>query len=75
MFENDLYELCLHLGRPVPEFQGGCVDASSIEGLYWLIESLVRGRIEHPNCKKLVHVTVDSSWADGLGRAMQRTLS
>ena len=75
MFENDLYELCLHLGRPVPEFQGACVDASSVEGLCWLIESSVRGRIEHPRSKKLVHVTMDSSWADGLGRAMQRMLA
>ena len=75
MFENDLYELCLHHGRPVPEFQGACVDASSVDGLYWLIESSVRGKIEHPRSKKLVHVTMDSSWTDGLGRAMQRMLS
>ena len=75
MFESHLYELCKHLGRPVPEFQGACVEASSVDGLCWLIESSVRGRIEHPRSKKLVHVTMDSSWADGLGRAMQRMLA
>ena len=75
MFESDPYELCKHLGRPVPEFQGACVEASSVDGLCWLIKSSVRGRIEHPRSKKLVHVTMASSWADGLGRAMQRMLA
>ena len=49
--------------------------SSNVEGLCWLIESSIRGRIEHPRSKKLVHVTMDSSWADGLGRATQRMLS
>ena len=75
MFENDLYELCLHLGRPVQEFQGARVDAPGEDGLCWLIESEVWGRIQHPRSKTLVHVTMDSDWADGLGYAMQRMLA
>ena len=75
MFEDDLYELCEHVGRPVPEFQGARVDAPGDEGLCWLIKSSIRGRIQHPRSKKLVHVTMDSDWADGLGRAMQRMLA
>ena len=70
MFEDDLYELCEHVGRPVPEFQGARVDAPGDEGLYWLIKSSIRGRIQHPCSKKLVHVTMDSDSADGLGCAM-----
>ena len=75
MFEADLYELSDLLGRPAPEFHGAYVDNHGDGNLSVLIQSSIRGRIQPPLSRDLVNTTLDSSWVDGLTRAMQRMLA
>ena len=75
MFEKDLYELSELLGRPTPEFHGAYVDNGGDGNLGVLIQSSIRGRIQPPLSRDLVYTTLDSTWIDGLTRAMQRLLA
>lgn len=75
MFEKDLYELSELLGRPTPEFHGAYVDNGGDGNLGVMIQSSIRGRIQPPTSRDLVYTTMDSTWVDGLTRAMQRMLA
>ena len=75
MFERDLYKLSDILGRPAPEFRGAQVDEQKPGNLSWLIETSVRGNIKSAQSRTMAFTTMDSSWDDGLCRAMQWLLA
>lgn len=75
MFEKDLYELSELLGRATPEFHGAYVNNDGDGNLGVMIQSSIRGRTQPPTSRDLVYTTMDSCWADGLVRAMQRLLA
>ncbi|KAK1647650.1 hypothetical protein QYE76_065455 [Lolium multiflorum] len=75
IFERDLDGLSERLGRPHPEFHG--VEANDQHGgeLQWIITADLRGKVEPPTSKRILFSFRESSWLDGLARALQEGLA
>jgi hypothetical protein len=75
IFEQDLTELSLFLGRPFPEFFGGQVTDQLGGQMQWIICADLRGKPESPATSRIQFSFRDNSWVDGLARAMKEALA
>ncbi|KAK1648923.1 hypothetical protein QYE76_066728 [Lolium multiflorum] len=75
VFEQDLTELSMFLGRPFPEFFGGQVTDQPGGQLQWVIIADLRGKLEPPMTGRIQFSFRENNWADGLARAMKEALA
>ncbi|KAK1693402.1 hypothetical protein QYE76_010099 [Lolium multiflorum] len=75
IFEQDLTELSLFLGRPFPEFFGGQVTNQLGGQMQWIICADLRGTPESPPTSRIQFSVLENSWMDGLARAMKEALA
>ncbi|KAK1617867.1 hypothetical protein QYE76_023384 [Lolium multiflorum] len=75
IFEQDLTELSLFLGRPFPEFFGGRVTNQLGGQMQWIICADLRGTPESPPTSRIQFSVLENSWMDGLARAMKEALA
>ncbi|KAK1628579.1 hypothetical protein QYE76_002894 [Lolium multiflorum] len=75
VFEQDLTELSLFLGRPFPEFFGGQVTNQLGGQMQWIICADLRGKLESPPTSRIQFSFRENSWVDGLARAMKEALA
>ncbi|KAK1660204.1 hypothetical protein QYE76_048363 [Lolium multiflorum] len=75
IFERDLGGLSEHLGRPHPEFHGVEVNDQHGGELQWIITADLRGKVEPPTSERILFSFRESSWMDGLARALQEALA
>ncbi|KAK1610717.1 hypothetical protein QYE76_034390 [Lolium multiflorum] len=75
IFERDLDGLSEHLGRPHPEFHGVEVNDQHGGELQWIITADLRGKVEPPTSERILFSFRESSWMDGLTRALQEALA
>lgn len=75
VFEKDLEELSMYLKRPFPEFFGAQLDDQDGGELRWLIVADLRGKQEPPTSDKIRFNVRETTWSDGLARAMQEALA
>ncbi|KAK1608530.1 hypothetical protein QYE76_032203 [Lolium multiflorum] len=75
VFEQDLTELSLFLGRPFPEFFGGQVTDQPGGQMQWVIIADLRGKLEPPMTGRIQFSFRENNWADGLARAMKEALA
>ncbi|KAK1669898.1 hypothetical protein QYE76_058057 [Lolium multiflorum] len=75
IFERDLDGLSEHLGRPHPEFHGVEVNDQHGGELQWVITADLRGKMEPPTSERILFSFRESSWMDGLARALQEALA
>ena len=75
IFERDLDGLSEHLGRPHPEFHGVEVNDQHGGELQWIITADLRGKVEPPTSERILFSFRESSWMDGLARALQEALA
>jgi hypothetical protein len=75
IFEQDLTELSLFLGRPFPEFFGGQVTDQLGGQMQWIICADLRGTPESPPTSRIQFSFRENSWMDGLARAMKEALA
>ncbi|KAK1682141.1 hypothetical protein QYE76_042989 [Lolium multiflorum] len=73
IFERDLGGLSEHLGRPHPEFHGVEVNDQHGGELQWIITADLRGKVEPPTSERILFSFRESSWMDGLARALGGT--
>ncbi|KAK1617189.1 hypothetical protein QYE76_022706 [Lolium multiflorum] len=64
-----------HLGRPHPEFHGVEVNDQHGGELQWVITADLRGKVEPPTSERILFSFRESSWLDGLARALQEALA
>ncbi|KAK1652120.1 hypothetical protein QYE76_069925 [Lolium multiflorum] len=72
IFERDLDRLSDSLGRPHPEFHGVEVNGGELQ---WIITADLRGKVEPPTSERILFTFRESSWMDGLARALQEALA
>ncbi|KAK1616302.1 hypothetical protein QYE76_021819 [Lolium multiflorum] len=75
IFERDLDLLSDSLGRPHPEFHGVEVNDQHGGELQWIITADLRGKVEPPTSERILFTFRESSWLDGLARALQEGLA
>ncbi|KAK1660209.1 hypothetical protein QYE76_048073 [Lolium multiflorum] len=75
VFEQDLTELSMFLGRPFPEFFGGQVTDQPGGQLQWVIIANLRGKLEPPMTGRIQFTLRENNWMDGLARAMKEALA
>jgi hypothetical protein len=75
VFEQDLTELSMFLGRPFPEFFGGEVTDQPEGQMHWVIIADLRGKLEPPMTGRIQFSLRENTWADGLARAMKEALA
>jgi hypothetical protein len=75
IFEEDLTELSLFLGRPFPEFFGGRVTNQLGGQMQWIVCADLRGTSESPPTSRIQFSVLENSWLDGLARAMKEALA
>ncbi|KAK1646286.1 hypothetical protein QYE76_064091 [Lolium multiflorum] len=75
VFEHDLTELSLFLGRPFPEFFGGHVTDQPGGQMQWVIVADLRGKLEPPMTGRIQFSFRENNWEDGLARAMKEALA
>ncbi|KAK1641536.1 hypothetical protein QYE76_059341 [Lolium multiflorum] len=75
IFERDLDGLSEYLGRPHPEFHGVEVNDQHGGELPWVITADLRGKMEPPTSERILFSFRESSWMDGLVRALQEALA
>jgi hypothetical protein len=75
IFEQDLTELSLFLGRPFPEFFGGQVTDQLGGQMQWINCADLRGNSESPATSRIQFSFRENSWMDGLARAMKEALA
>ncbi|KAK1682406.1 hypothetical protein QYE76_043254 [Lolium multiflorum] len=75
IFERDLDGLSDSLGRPHPEFHGVEVNDQHGGELQWIITADLRGKVEPPTSERILFSFRESSWLDGLARALQEGLA
>ena len=75
MFEHDLDALTEFLQRPHPEFFGEQIHDQPGGELQWKIVGDMRGRVEPPISERIQFTIKETTWMDGLARAMQEALA
>ncbi|KAK1647267.1 hypothetical protein QYE76_065072 [Lolium multiflorum] len=75
IFERDLDGLSEFLGRPHPEFHGVEINDQHGGELQWVITADLRGKMEPPTYERILFSFRESSWMDGLARALQEALA
>ncbi|KAK1627219.1 hypothetical protein QYE76_001534 [Lolium multiflorum] len=75
IFERDLDGLSEYLGCPHPEFHGVEVNDQHGGELQWVITADLRGKVEPPTSERILFSFRESSWMDGLARALQEALA
>jgi hypothetical protein len=75
IFERDLDALSEYLGRPHPEFHRVEVNDQHRGELQWVITADLRGKVEPPTSERILFSFRESSWLDGLARALQEALA
>ncbi|KAK1628226.1 hypothetical protein QYE76_002541 [Lolium multiflorum] len=75
IFKKDLDSLSDFLGCPHPEFHGVEVNDQHGGELQWVITADLRGKVEPPTSERILFSFRESSWMDGLARALQEALA
>ncbi|KAK1613088.1 hypothetical protein QYE76_036761 [Lolium multiflorum] len=75
IFERDLDALSEYLGHPHLEFHGVEVNDQPGGEFQWVITADLRGKVEPPTSERILFSFRESSWLDGLARALQEALA
>ncbi|KAK1615434.1 hypothetical protein QYE76_020951 [Lolium multiflorum] len=75
VFEQDLTELSMFLGRSFPEFFRGHVNDQPGGQLQWVIIADLRGKLDPPMTDRIQFSLRENNWADGVARAMREALA